>query len=931
MLRMKHRTFHSGLSCFNSARPRNKKVWQANCYLWRPALSLLNDLSVETLMKHRAQSLNPIALAVLACVSLLTVPAQAQQGQQLEKVVVTGSNIKRLAAEQATPVQVIDRAQLANLGATNAGEVLREISANTAGSYNESAINNQSGAAGVSLRGLGQKSTLVLINGRRMANHAIAQNGQDTFVDLNAIPRSAIERIEVLKDGASAIYGSDAIAGVVNVVLRKNMQQVEVGASTGKATQGGLAEHTLNVAGGFSAGNFRALAVVDYFHRDMLLMSDRPWLNGLDFRFLPGGTFFPGASGGTWQRSAVFAAAQFPPGGFQLRRQAIPNCLGDSKSMDALIGAGVYSGTACTYTVDKYLTAFPDADRLGGMASATYDLGGGTELFAELGMSKNESSWINQPQTLTNQTVVFTPATGGFAAYSNIIPNIPAHAALFATNTLGGNGTTARFNTTFFDVGARTFALTTDTARLLVGARGHVGSWDWEAAVGSSRSEVVSTTGNQVDAQVLRGFINNGGYNFLAPTPEQTAALRVSTTRNANSRLHFADLKLSTVLGQLAGGDIGFAAGLEARRESMSSTPDELARQGRLLGTGSSQYAGSRRAEAAYAEVIAPFSKQFELQLAGRFDRYNDFGSAFSPKLGAKFTFNEQALLRASVAKGFRAPTLVENNNSSSLGFSSVTDPQRNNASTVVGVLLEGAKDLKAERSLSRSIGLVLQPVRDLSLAIDYYKIRQNDLVSTNGEQFIVRNPALFPGQVVRDPVTQTILVVKDRYTNLASIETEGLDLEAAARLPQTDIGRFTLRASATQQLGFVYRPKADAAEVDYAGRNDGPYGAMPRLKLRLGVDWRLDAWSAGLSLNHTGVYEQRNSTAAGTPASVDALTTVDLYLAYAFGANLKLSLNVKNLADTNPPWDTATGLGYASGQYDLRGRYLRAGLEFKF
>jgi iron complex outermembrane recepter protein len=868
-------------------------------------------------------ALTPITLALLA------LPALAQQqGQQLDKVVVTGSNVKRLDAETATPVQVFDRAAIERLGVTNAGELLRTLSANSAGSYNEASINNQSGAAGVSLRGLGQKSTLVLINGRRMANHAIAQNGQDTFVDLNAIPKSAIQRIEVLKDGASAIYGSDAIAGVVNVILRKDLEHVEVGATTGRATQGGLAEHTLNLAGGFSLGSLRVIGVVDYFHRDMLVMADRPWLNGLDFRHLPGGSFFPGASGGTWQRAAVFPASQFPPGGFQLRRQAIPNCLGDSKPMDALIGAGVYSGTACTYTVDKYLTAYPEADRLGGMLSATMDLGAGMELFAEAGLSKNESSWINQPQTLTNQTVVFTPLNGGFAAYSNVIPNIPAHAALFATNTLGGNGTTARFNTTFFDVGARTFALTTDAQRLLAGVRGRAGRWDWEAAVGHSRSKVVSTTGNQVDAQVLRGFINNGGYNFLAPTAEQTNALRVSTTRNAESKLDFADLKASTTLMALEGGDLGLAVGVEARRESMFSSPDALAKQGRLLGTGSSEYSGERKAAAAYAELVAPVKKGVELQFAGRFDKYNDFGSAFSPKVGAKIVFTPQALLRASVARGFRAPTLVENASSNSLGFSSVVDPLRNNASTIIGVLVEGARNLKAERSLSRSIGLVLQPTTSASVSLDYFHITQNDLVSLQGEQFIVRNPALFPGQVVRDPVTNTILVVTDRYSNLAEVSTEGLDLEATLRLPDSAMGRFTLRASATQMLAYEYQPRADAQAVDHAGLNTGPFGAMPKLKARFGVDWRHDAWSASLSFNHTGSYGTPSNTAAPI---VKEQTTADLFLGYAFSQSLKLSLNIKNLMDQNPPWDVGTGLGYSSGQYDLRGRYVRAGLEFKF
>lgn len=883
----------------------------------------------------------PIARALtgLLLLSAAGLPARAQAPAPSavpERVLVTGSNIKRIDVETATPIQVIDRSAIERSAAANIGELLRDITANTGGSFSETSINNQSGAAGVSLRGLGQKSTLVLLNGRRMANHAIAQNGQDTFVDLNSIPKSAVQRIEVLKDGASAIYGSDAIAGVVNIILRRDYTGLELGGSTGRATQGGLAEHAVNVAAGTNLmdGKLNLMGVLDVFHRDMLLMSDRPWLNGLDFRFLPGGTFFPGASGGTWQRSAVFPATQFPPGGFQLRRQAIPNCLGDSKSMDALIGAGVYSGTACTYTVDKYLTAFPETDRVGALGRAALQLGGGTELFGEINLAVNKSNWINQPQTLTNQTVAFNPTTGGFVAYSNIIPVIANDAdrvALFATNTLGGNGSTARFNTTFFDVGARVFDLKTTTSRALVGMSGNTAGWDWEFAGGTSASKVDATTGNQVDALALRNVLTNGGYNFLAPTEADAAKLRVSTTRNAKSTLHFADAKASTTLTQLPGGPLGFAAGMEVRRESMVNTPDELAAQGRLLGTGSSRYDGARTATAAYAELVAPVNKALEIQAAARADHYSDFGSAVSPKLGARLVIVPEVLLRASTARGFRAPTLVENAQSASLGFESVLDPVLNNASSVVGVLNTGSKDLKAEHSTSNTIGVVFEPLKNVSVSVDYYDIEQRNLVALNGAQFIVRNPTLFPGAVVRDATTRQILVIYDSYSNLANIRTQGVDVEVGAKLPRSSLGNLAVRATLTHLMNYKYTPKAGEAEVDYAGRNDGPFGAMPKLKSRLSVDWSLADLSASLSWNRTGSYEQRASTTAGVSPTVDGLSTFDLYLAYSGIKNLRLNLGIKNLTDKNPPWDVSTGLGYSSAQYDLRGRYVRIGAEYKF
>ena len=639
-------------------------------------------------------------LLTLAAGSVIAQTSQSASPQSQERIEVTGSNIKRVSVEGPAPIQVMTREEIASNAKNTVGELLRDITANSGGSYSESSINNQSGAAGISLRGLGQKSTLVLINGRRMANHAIAQNGQDTFVDLNSIPKSAVQRIEVLKDGASAIYGSDAIAGVVNIILRKDFTGLEIGGNIGSASQGGLGEKGLNLAGGTKLGGVSLIGVMDIFKRDMLTLDQRPWLNGLDFRPIPGGTFFPASSGGTWVRPTGVTTGT--------SRSPLPNCIPGSMTMPGNIASPVITGNVCGYTVDKYLTAFPEADRLGLFGRAGFQISSNLDAFAEVSYSDNKSYWINQPQTMTNTSVAFNPATGGFASFPNIIPAIPTHAALSATNPYGRP---ASLNYTFFDVGARTFDLDTKAHRLVAGLSGNFGTWDWSASAGTAGSKIVATTGNQVDATVLRRFIDQGGYDFLAPSAAQTAALRVATTRNSDSTLRFVDFKVSGELGKMAGGPIGFAAGLETRSEAMSDVPDPIVQQGRLIGTGSSRTQGDRRASAAFAEVNLPVSKGIEVQLAGRSDSYSDFGSAFSPKVGAKWTISPQLAVRGSVAKGFRAPTLVENANSASLGFSSVLDPLRNNASTIIGVLNTGSKGLKAETSKSTSLSGRCAPV----------------------------------------------------------------------------------------------------------------------------------------------------------------------------------------------------------------------------
>jgi iron complex outermembrane recepter protein len=390
-------------------------------------------------------------------------------------------------------------------------------------------------------------------------------------------------------------------------------------------------------------------------------------------------------------------------------------------------------------------------------------------------------------------------------------------------------------------------------------------------------------------------------------------------------------VKFSGELGRLAGGPVGFAGGIETRTESMNDVPDPIAQQGGLIGTGSSRTQGDRRASAIYAEFNLPVVKSLELQLAGRSDSYSDFGSAFSPKVGAKWTVSPQVAVRASVAKGFRAPTLVENSNSASLGFASVADPLRNNAATIIGVLNTGSKGLKAETSKSTSIGIVMEPTPNLSFSADIYSIEQRDLVALNGESYIVRNPTLFPGAVVRDPATNQILVVYDNYTNQAKVETKGVDLDVRAKLGATSWGKFAARAGITYVGEWNFTVRNGVDPVNYANRNDGPYGALPLYKVRASLDWVAPAFAVTVSANQTGGYDQRNTTAAAAEKRVSDMTTWDVYAAYTGIKNAKLGLSITNLFNRNPPWDIATGLGISNAQYDLRGRYLRAFAEYKF
>lgn len=866
---------------------------------------------------------------VLAGSMIAAAPAIGQAPAKLEKIEVTGSNIKRVDAEGPLPVTVISREEIDRSAAATIGDFVRNLTVNTGGSGGDGEPNGASaGSAGVSLRGLGMKSTLVLINGRRMANHAFARNLQDTFVDINSIPKGAIERIEVLKDGASAIYGSDAIAGVVNFIMRKDYQGGVVGGSGGKSTEGGLGERSLNISAGFgslSKDKYNVFATADVFQRDRLLLNERKFIGDGDMSRFGIGNPFLSSSAGTWvsvapQQGFLQGQLALVPLGTPtvVRRAAFTTCLGNGfrQTLVPFAPLAFSTGTVCANSTAPYITAFPEVKRLGVLTRGTIELSPTLTSFTEVSLASNESKLITQQQSMTNVTQVFDPVTQGSRLFNPTIP---------VGNASNPFPFAYQLRYTFFDVGAREIKQKTDAYRIMTGLNGSSGAWDWEAAIGNSESKVKEDTANQVDGAALKLAITNNTYNFLSPTAAQTAAIRISTQRNSISKLSFGDAKATTTLGKLAGGDIGFAVGMDARREAINDTPDIAARSGRLLGTGSSITNGSRNVVAAFSEMVLPLAKVFEAQIAARVDRYSDFGSALSPKIGAKWTPYESILVRASYNRGFRAPTLTENTQTTSLTLTSVTGIPGG-----VSVIYTGNPNLKPEKSESTTIGIVWDPAKNVSLSVDWYNIIQRNLVSQNGTAFIIANPTLFPGDIVRD-AAGAITTIFDRYSNVAKVVVEGVDVEGRWGIMSGTNGRLTLRAMASHLGSFQQPPAINQTITEYAGGNGGPRGALPRTKGKLGVDYDYAGFAVTVNGNVTSGYAQRRvGPFASTQTRVASQSTVDFSLAYSGFKNVKIYASVVNAGDKQPPFDASNGF-YDSTQYDLRGRYVRGGIEYKF
>ena len=895
--------------------------------------------------------------------------AQAQQtpttgsNQQLQRVEITGSNIKRIDSETVAPVEVITREQIQRSGQPTIADVLRNLPSNSGGSFGESFTNSFApGAAGISLRGLGQKTTLVLINSRRVTGYGFAQNLQDSFVDLNAIPSSAVERVEILKDGASAIYGSDAIAGVVNIILRRDFRGFDATAGYGRSE--GKNDYSATVTGGFGdlgSDKFNVFGVVDFYKRDLTLMSD---IQDRDFRGENGGRNFTSLTGGgTWRQYTGTGN-----GVATNNYRAISGCPGTVLTGPQAVEAGLINltppvpaattaqaaatNTFCSKDFNDQYTALPKTQRIGFLGRATYELSPSVQLFAELGLSHNTTFQTFQAPFFAGTTGLQSTAAGlrPYPYNINFAPGV------------AGNPfpTIARYNGVLADQGTRDNDIKSDTGRLLVGATYNFANWDFDSAIGYSRNKVTSDNENRLSLSGTSAVFNvpttpqppiptstSSAYNLDNPALNSQAvrdSFRISFPRTSTSSLTMADTRASTEFAsiRLPGGPLGLAIGAEYRKEKLNDSPDPSATSGNVLGQGITATEGSRNSQAAFAEVRLPILRSVEAQIAGRYDHYSDFGNSFVPKYGIKWTATPQLAFRANWGRGFRAPTLPEISDSVATFFQSVIDPQ-NGATTQISGVFAGNPDLKPEKSKSTNLGLVFEPFKDASVSLDYYRIIWKNIVASPSFQDIIDAscpngpPCPSTAQVIRDPNNNNAVVtVLSNYTNLSSTVTSGFDIDLRYAIPTTTLGKFGTR------LNLVYVKSFKENDEEYVGTNGGS-NTIPRMKYKASLDWDIAAWRATASVNYIKGWRQDALPATyftqldprfqtGTyPTKTPSYATLDLFSSYQITRNWSVSGSVLNVFDKLPPYDpgfSTTSL-YDFSQFDPRGRQFRLNVSY--
>ena len=921
-----------------------------------------------------------VSLATLIALEGL-LAASIAQAQTVERIEITGSLIRRIDGESALPVTNLRSEELQRAGATNAESIVKFITQQQGGTVTTGSVSGTNGAAAYAdLRSLGANRTLVLLNGRRIVPNPFAS----AAVDLNLMPVGAVERVETLSDGASSTYGTDAIAGVVNFITRKSYRGVRLGVAAQVPEEGGAEVYTADILGGLgdlSSDGWNVYGAFNYRDQKPMLGTERAFMRT---SFIPS-RGFNGLSPTTFP-------ANYSQGSIIGNPSLSSGCQPPTS-----LAAPQVNNVQCFADTQAFTQVYPIQEQWGAFVKGSLVLGGSHTASIEYFKAFNKVSTQIAPSPEGGLTLFPTsPFYPGRSAA------IPAPTGLNAALPVS-----VSWRTTL--LGARRGVQENDTQRAVASIEGVLADWDYSAGLLWSNSMVTNNFLNGYPAtQALRNGVSgcagplvlvSGGQTcpagplvvggtpiFLNPFGDQTSAgLNYLQANTVNGRvqegegtLQSASATLSRSFGALPGGAIGFAVTGEYREEEMvyrTNIPlvSQAASSG-LAGSGAIRE-GKRDVTAVGMEVSLPITKTFELGLSVRHDRYSDFGETTNPKVSLRFKPTEQLLLRASANTGFSAPTLTSlyAPNSTTFTANRFSDPLLcpggvpNTAGGAVvsrdcGIqfqrLIGGFPNLKAEESTAWTVGFVFEPIRSLTVGVDFFNYHLKRTVSTLGEQTIFLDPVKYANLYVRCsqapadrrsaigacqiPGGDPLAYIIDLNENLGDIKTEGVDVSMAWNSGATQTGRWgaTVRGTyvtkyhfQTEQNGIFFTPVGN-----YRPQFGGP---VIRYQQVSAVTWDNDAFSVRLGNRFQSGYRDQN--AQGAPFNVAPFNTNevkayslwDLSAVYRGIKGVTLSVGVQNLLDEDPPFTNQSGRfqsrAYDDRFHDPRGRTYQVSARYEF
>jgi iron complex outermembrane receptor protein len=909
----------------------------------------------------------------LICAGGLALGLHAAYAQDtVQRVEITGSSLKRVDAETALPVQVVSKAEITRTGATSTQELLSTITAlSSAGSTQNStgAGSSTYGLSSISLRGLGAERTLVLVNGRRLAAFA---GGGGAAVNVNAIPLAAIERVEVLKDGASGVYGSDAVAGVVNFILSKSFQGVEVTGGYGSpTTHGGGDNNKASITGGFGDLNTDGYSLVvsgSIENEKLLKASDRDYAaSGNKLPFYSSGATGQGNIEGAFLPGSGPVAGQFgssPGTGYGNPLAANGQC--PSINMFKNPTNSTTGAPYCAFDSASFVGLIPKRELKNLTANGAFKINNDHQLFADAMYSESTITQSFQGSPL-RKSFLETDAEfdkQGVDPALLLYPSNPVYQSIAVPylNQQGFSnliGKPLAITSRVFDFGNRTSVDKAKQSRLVLGAKGVVMGQDYEVALASSESKTHGTVPEGYFSQVAYAKIINdpaNNWNPWAPGAVQTGALAdklktaqyTGDTLNAKSKTDSFDAKISGELPTIAGITPAYAVGVQSRRDKYVTNPSEALETGDIAGLGGATppVDRARTINSVFGESSVPLTKTIDLGLAVRRDDYNDVGSTNNYKVNARWQPIKSVLFRASAGTGFRAPTLTDLWQPQTTGTSeNFNDPATHQNQIQVNAVSGGNPNLKPEESRQRSVGLVLSPFNNFTVGVDWFSINVSDILATPSAQEVVS------GFRKGDPAYANLVKLSGNnvdliYTTLANTgdaKVKGLDLFAQYR-QNTSIGRFDVSLNGTYMDQFdqtspggtVSHKVGTLVDKDgnpVLGAQNG--GVILRWKHALSSTWSQGPLAVTLTQNYSSRYEAGHDL-NDERTFVGAQATYDMNVSWKPWKTLVLNAGVRNLFDKQPstfvPVSNQFQAGYDINQYDPRGRfvYVSAGYTFK-
>ncbi|WP_417355907.1 TonB-dependent receptor plug domain-containing protein [Gallaecimonas pentaromativorans] len=843
----------------------------------------------------------------------------ADDANQTERIEVTGSRIKRTDMETASPVTVISAKDLQASGYTSVADVLADATFSAGAPTGAATNNGGEGAARVDLRGLGTARTLVLVNGRRMVNSG---TGADSSVDLGSIPVGMIERIEVLKDGASAVYGSDAVAGVVNIITKKDFQGVQLDISYGGTDKGDANTGEINLLMGGSTDKANIVVGASYVDRGSAMQSNRDWSD-----CVKDGT----AAGNCGSGSSYIPGGSVNAGDGYLQQDASGNWVSQTDSYN-------YVPYQYLYTPQKRLSLF---------GNGSYQLNDNTQLFSEFLYTKRTSN-----QQLAPSPVALT---------------IPAD----ATGNIWGSDVYYKRRMT--DAGARGYSQVVDTSRYVLGAQGYLdihNGLDWDVSYTWGRNDAVSKVSNlQNTSKILDTVDSSVCDNVTIPcanwfvgegelSQDVLDYVDYTDQSTGGNEMNVVNANISGDLFELPAGMFSFASGVEYRREKGWYQPDSVTVAGDSAQSQQDATAGSYDTKQIYAEFAIPLLsdkflvKDLSVEAAIRYFDYSTFGSDNTWKLGITWRLNDDFMLRGVRSTAFRAPTVSELYGGNVGSFDYLTDPcsgygsastssslyQNCNAQigntgysysdSQIETTWTSSDDLKPEQADTLTLGAVWSPslLSGFSATVDYYKIKITDAIDRIDAQSYLDNcysgdsAACDALNITRSSVSGDISYMSRPLTNIGKEEVSGVDIDARYAFNAWDLGW-------TASFDSSYLGKYTKEGEDYAGTISGDQGAYAKWKHNASLAVSGDSWDAKWSVRYIDGMKDLNLTSYKT----DSVIYNDLSGSYHINDSTTFTLGVDNVFDVDPEYvPSYSDANTVPEVYDVLGRYLYAKLSWR-